>query len=182
MKISYDDINDYWFSSRVQPFWFNSTPEFDLALKSRFETVWEQAKEGKYLQWETTPKGLVALILIYDQFPLNMFRGQAKSFSTEAKARECSLMLINNGWDTQFDVTHRSFIYLPFMHSESTQDQDLSFKLFSAPGFENNLRWAKHHRDLIYRFGRFPHRNEILGRQSTEEELSYLLSEKAFHG
>ncbi len=180
--MDYTTINHFWFSEEAQPLWFNSTAEFDRQIRQQFETIWLQGQEGGLHHWESHVDGILALVLLYDQFPLNMYRGKPMSFATEALARKCAAIALKQQWDQLLEPKKRSFLYLPYMHSESTQDQDLSVELFSSPEMENNLRWAKHHRDLIYRFGRFPHRNEILGRTSTEEELQYLASKSAFHG
>ena len=180
--MDYTDINNFWFAEDTRPLWFNSTADFDQQIRQQFETTWLQGQDGELHHWESHVEGLLALILLYDQFPLNMYRGMPKSFATESLARDCAAIAIKNQWDKQLDLSQRAFLYLPYMHSESTQDQDLSLQLFSSEGMENNLRWAQHHRDLIYRFGRFPHRNKILGRVNTNEELQYLSSKSAFNG
>ena len=111
-----------------------------------------------------------------------MFRGTAKSFSTEVKAINVSRKAISNGFDKLLSTTQLSFLYMPFMHSEILENQNYSVKLFEQAGLESNIRFAKHHRSLIERFGRFPHRNEILKRTNTSEELEYLASPQAFKG
>ena len=166
----------------MRAIWFASTPQLDATIKSRFESVWEAARRGELDGWRTTPNGCLALVIILDQFPLNMFRGEAKSFASEAKSRDIARHAIEQGFDKQIDSTRLAFLYMPFMHSENLADQDLSVQLFAAAGLENNLRFAKHHREIIRRFGRFPHRNTILGRVSTAEEMDYLNSKEAFKG
>lgn len=132
--------------------------------------------------WEATPEGALALVIALDQFPLNLFRGQAESFATEAAARAVADRAIARGFDQAMSPVQRQFLYLPFMHSETLDDQERSVRLYQQPGLEDSLRFARHHRDLIARFDRFPHRNAILGRTSTAEESTYLASPEAFHG
>ena len=174
------DIIDYWFSEKSKQFWFASTPTIDKEIKSRYESTWEQAASGNFNSWGESANGSIALIIILDQFPLNMFRSEAKSFKTESMAIEVALNAINNGFDEEMDNEKLLFLFMPLMHSENIEHQNLQVYLFDKYNF--NLDFSKHHRDLIKKFGRFPHRNEILGRMSTMEELDYLLSDSAFRG
>jgi uncharacterized protein (DUF924 family) len=168
------EILDLWFSERVRPLWFNSTVEFDAELRERFQESWGLARAGSYDFWEMEADGALALVIVLDQFPLNMFREDARQYSTEAKARAVAERAIERGFDQAMPDERKAFLYLPFMHSESLADQDRSVALYEAAGLDNNLRFARHHRDIIQRFGRFPHRNAALGRESTSEELAYL--------
>lgn len=174
------DVIDYWFSEKSKQFWFASTPSIDKEITSRYETVWEKAASGGLSSWGETADGSVALIIILDQFPLNMFRGKAKGFKTESMAVEVALNAIDNGFDEEMDNEKLLFLFMPLMHSENLDHQNLQVYLFEKYNF--NLEFSKHHRDLVKKFGRFPHRNEILGRMSTMEELDYLLSDNAFRG
>ena len=174
------DIIDYWFSEKSKQFWFASTPSIDKEITSKYETVWEKAASGGLSSWGETADGSVALIIILDQFPLNMFRGKAKGFKTESMAVEVALNAIDNGFDEEMDNEKLLFLFMPLMHSENLDHQNLQVYLFEKYNF--NLEFSKHHRDLVKKFGRFPHRNEILGRMSTMEELDYLLSDNAFRG
>ena len=174
------DIIDYWFSEKSKQFWFASTPSIDKEITSRYEIVWEKAASGGLSSWGETADGSVALIIILDQFPLNMFRGKAKGFKTESMAVEVALNAIDNGFDEEMDNEKLLFLFMPLMHSENLDHQNLQVYLFEKYNF--NLEFSKHHRDLVKKFGRFPHRNEILGRMSTMEELDYLLSDNAFRG
>lgn len=182
MSSEYQEVLQFWFSEKVKPLWFRSTPEFDAELRTRFFDMWQSAAAGEHSDWKESPKGALALVIMLDQFPLNMFRGQPESFSTEAQSREVAAAAIDKGWDKQIDRSRLAFLYMPFMHSENLNDQDRSVALFEAADLQDNLRFAKHHRELIRRFGRFPHRNAILGRPSSKEEREYLASKEAFHG
>lgn len=177
-----ETILDYWFSPRITAMWFASTPELDAEIKSKFETLWLAASHDELDHWQATAKGALALVILLDQFPLNIYRGQAKSFVTEAKSIEVARIAVAAGFDKVLPLAQRSFLYMPFMHSEKPADQALSVKLFSVAGMKANLQFAEHHRELIRRFGRFPHRNEILGRVSRADEVEYLNSEQAFTG
>jgi len=179
-SITPSDVLDYWFSEKSKQFWFASTPQIDNEIKVRFESVWEKAAEGEYSQWRETADGSVALIVILDQLPLNMFRSDPKGFQTENMAVEVALNAINNGFDEELNDEKLLFLFMPLMHSENIDHQNLQVYLFDKYNF--NLEFSKHHRDLVKKFGRFPHRNEILGRMSTMEELDYLLSDNAFKG
>jgi len=180
--IAWSDPVGFWFSEGARPLWFRSTPEFDEIIRKRFGGVWEAARRGELDHWAETPEGALALVIVLDQFPLNMFRGEAASFSTEAQARAIADRVIQAGWDRQVDDAARAFLYLPFMHSESLVDQDRAVELYRAAGLADSLRWAEHHREIILRFGRFPHRNAVLGRESTAEEILWLASKEAFRG
>lgn len=178
----YQEILTFWFSERAQPLWFRSTSEFDDELRERFLETWRAAAAGELDSWRESAEGALALVIVLDQFPLNMFRGKAEAFSTGDRALEVAADAVARGWDKTLDSARLAFLYLPFMHSENLNDQDRSVALFEAAGLESNLRFARHHRELIRRFGRFPHRNAILGRPSSDEELAYLASKEAFHG
>lgn len=162
--------------------WFSSTPEIDQQITEQFESVWEQARVGKLDAWKQTAEGCLALCIVLDQLPLNMFRGEIKSFSTEQQAVSVSKTAIEAGLDKEISKDQLAFLYMPLMHSENLGDQDLSVSKFEESELEGNIRFAKHHREIIREFGRFPHRNKILGRGSTQAEIDYLKSDKAFTG
>lgn len=176
------EIIDFWFSPEVEKRWFRSTTAFDDELRQRFASSVQAALDGKLDVWNDSSSGALALVILLDQLPLNIYRGTAQSFAGEAKSREVATLAIAQGWDRELPLTQRAFLYLPFMHSESLADQDRALELFEVAGLDGNLHWAKHHREIVRRFGRFPHRNEILGRESTAEELAWLASDEAFHG
>jgi len=176
------DIIKYWYNDKIQKHWFASTPELDREIKNNYEQTWISAASGGLDEWKETPEGCLALVIILDQFPLNMFRGEAKSFLTERKAIEVALTAINSGFDKKLSIDRLSFLFMPFMHSEKIEEQDLSIKLYKEYNLLSNLSFAEHHREIIKKFGRFPHRNMILGRESTKEENDYLQSKDSFKG
>jgi len=176
------EILDFWFSDEVRKLWFKSTPEFDALLRERFEALCARAQQGELDGWLQSAEGCLALVIVLDQFPLNMFRGQAQSFASEAQSREVARLAIDKGFDRDLDPRSRAFLYMPFMHSEVFADQQLALQLFAQPGLEDNLRFARHHHDIVEKFGRFPHRNTALGRESSESEIEYLNSKEAFSG
>lgn len=177
------EVLEFWFAEAVKLLWFAATPEFDEALRQRFLATCRAATTGQLEDWERMPLGALALVIVLDQFPLNLFRGQPESFVTEAAARAVANRAIACGFDREMSPEQRLFLYLPFMHGEALADQERSVRLFQqATGLEESLDFARHHRDLIRRFGRFPHRNAILGRESSPGEIAYLASPEAFLG
>ena len=175
-----EDIIEFWFSDAISKLWFKSTPEFDQQLRESYLETWQQAKNGALDHWKETPAGCLALVILLDQFPLNMFRDRAERYSTEAQSREVARVALERDFDRSLDAQKKAFLYMPFMHSEDLSDQELALKLYDQPGLESNLRFARHHHDIVARFGRFPHRNEMLGRRSSEAEIEYLNSDEAF--
>lgn len=173
---------EFWFAPEQQQRWFNSTAEFDQRVRAQFETVWQAARDGQLNSWEATADGALALVILLDQLPLNMYRGLAASFSTEAQARSVAGRAIEQGFDAQLQDSGKAFLYMPYMHSEDMADQDRAVALFDAADLKHNLKFAVHHRNIVQRFGRFPHRNAILGRTSTQDEKDWLDSDEAFHG
>ena len=174
-------VLDFWFAPGMEKCWFNSKPELDVEIAARFEPVWRAARDGQLAPWECSADGALALVIVLDQFPLNMFRNKPDSFSTEAASRQVADRAIVRGFDAQLAAPRLPFLYLPFMHSEKLADQLRSIRLFEQAGLTDNLRFARHHRDIVARFGRFPHRNAILGRQSTAEEIAWLDSPQGFN-
>jgi uncharacterized protein (DUF924 family) len=178
----YQALVDFWFSEEASKHWFNSTREFDQQLLAEYGSYWQQAKIGELDQWGETAIGSLALVILLDQIPLNIFRGKPDSFSTEALSIVVARAAIERGFDTELTTRQKSFLYMPFMHSENLQDQALALELFDQPGLEGNLKFSKHHYDIVERFGQFPHRNEILGRENSQAEIEYLNSKQAFKG
>lgn len=182
MQVSYSHLLKTWFSAPVNRHWFSSTTEIDAQLKQQFEALWQQGSNALLDDWKQNAEGCLALVILLDQIPLNIFRNQAKSFSTEQQAVAITRHAIQQQFDQQIDNDRLAFLYMPLMHSENLDDQNLAVNCFDKASLEHNLRFAHHHRDLVKRFGRFPHRNAILGRESTADEIKYLNSDKAFKG
>lgn len=161
--------------------WFTRDDRFDALIRLRLGTLHAWAAIGALDHLAATPTGSLALLILLDQAPRNMFRDSARAFETDADAREVARHAIALGFDRRVPNGLRSFFYLPFMHSEELEDQSLCVELYRQAGDTENLYWAEMHRDIIDRFGRFPHRNVLLGRQTTAEEARYL-SEGGFQG
>lgn len=177
-----DAVLSYWFSDAMRPHWFDSTDQIDADIRQRFETTWQAATRHELDDWCETAGGCLALVVVLDQFPLNMYRGQEISFSSEAQARNVANLAIERGFEADLSAEQLSFLYLPYMHSESLSDQAKSIDLYFNAELVDSLPFAQHHYDIVEQFGRFPHRNAILGRQSTAEEIAYLTSPGGFQG
>ncbi len=154
--------------------WFKKDPAFDQKIREEFLVTHQAAEMEKLGEWETNAEGALALILLLDQFPRNMFRGTARAFANDPQARAVASRAIKRGFDKKMSNGLRSFFYMPFEHSEDLADQEKCLKLFRAMKDKDMIHWAKVHYDIIKQFGRFPHRNEILGRNSTPEETAFL--------
>ena len=153
--------------------WFEHDETFDAEIRARFLATYEQAAAGR-LAWDGTAEGALALVIVLDQFPRNMFRGSARVYAADPLARDVASRAIERGFDRMFSPADRQFFYLPFEHSESLADQERCVALNRASGDAEAIKWAEHHADIIRRFGRFPHRNKVLGRASTAEEQAFL--------
>ncbi len=171
----------FWFSETARKHWFKQSDDFDRDIEQHLGTLHRQAADGTLDAWAQTPEGALALVILLDQCSRNLNRGSAAAYANDEHARRIARTAIERGFDQQLESWQRAFLYMPFMHSESPQDQDDSVRLFMEAGLDN-ARYALHHREIIRRFGRFPHRNEVLGRTSTPEEITYLESEEAFKG
>jgi uncharacterized protein (DUF924 family) len=154
--------------------WFNKDAQFDAEIHARFLALHEAAARGDLKEWETTAEGMLALLILLDQFPRNMFRGTARAFATDPEARALVASALLNGFDAQVAPEMRSFFYLAFEHSEDMADQERGIALYTAAGDADGLKWAHIHADIVRRFGRFPHRNAALGRTTTPEEQKFL--------
>jgi uncharacterized protein (DUF924 family) len=154
--------------------WFKTDADFDTAIRDGFMTDHEAAAAGDLDALMGTVEGCLALVILLDQFPRNMFRGTARAFASDAKALAVACHAIDQGWDRDRDPVERMFLYLPFEHSESVADQERCCALFADLGDENWNNYAAHHLEIIARFGRFPHRNETLERDSTDDEKAFL--------
>ena len=158
--------------------WFKKDPAFDDEIRLRFRSLYDEAVQGRLDHWQGDAHGCLALILVLDQFSRNMFRDSAKAFAADAEALVLARHATAQGFDKTMPLVHRTFYYLPFEHSEDLQDQLVSVELFRAcerhDGYQRSLDYALRHMEVIQRFGRFPHRNETLGRESTPEEVAFL--------
>ena len=153
--------------------WFKKDAVFDDEIKQRFLETYEAAAAGKLTNWESSADGALALLILLDQFPRNMFRGETRAFATDPLARAVASRAILNGFDGAFPDL-RGFYYLPFQHSENLADQERGVALYKAVGDADGLKWAEIHADIIRKFGRFPHRNAVLGRVTTPAEQKFL--------
>jgi len=176
------EILDFWYSEPMKSHWFNSTPEIDQLITDKYEFLWQYAAGDNLLVWQDSPEGCLALCIVLDQFPLNMYRKQALAFSTEQHAVMVAKHAIIHDFDQQIAKDRLAFLYMPLMHSENLDDQDLCVERFEAAGLDDNAKFARHHQGIVKKFGRFPHRNEPLGRESSPEEIAYLNSGEAFKG
>jgi uncharacterized protein (DUF924 family) len=178
-------ILNFWFGTptdgfygQSRPEWFRKDSVFDGQLRSRFLDTYHQAAQGQLDCWQETPEGCLALILVLDQFPRNLFRQQSQAFATDEKALAIAQFAIDRQFDRALIPIQRWFIYLPFEHSENLDRQRQSLQLFRSLGNDGSaaqaIAYAQQHYDIIAKFGRFPHRNAILGRESTLEELEFL--------
>jgi uncharacterized protein (DUF924 family) len=154
--------------------WFKKDTAFDDAIRARFLATYEAAAAGNLSGWEETAEGALALTIVLDQFPRNMFRGDARTYAADTQARAVTERAIERGFDQMVPLSDRQFFYLPFEHSEAMADQERCCSLFAATGDADLLKWAQLHADIIRRFGRFPHRNTVLGRATTTEEQAFL--------
>ncbi len=143
------EILDFWFSERIRPFWFKSTPEFDQELRENFLNNYQAAVDGTLSAWEETPAGALALVIILDQFPRNMFRGQPQCFTSGIESLRIAADAIAKKFDQTSADEQKSFFYLPYMHSENLADQDRSVELYEKAGLEHNLDFARHHIDTL---------------------------------
>ena len=168
-----EEVLDFWLAAGYAA-WFTKDEAFDRRCRDGFLGVYEDAAAGRLAAWEETPVGALALVLLLDQFPRNMFRGTPRAFATDPLAREVADRAIARGFDESVAPDLRIFFYLPFEHSEDLADQERSVALHEQAGLTEQMSYAIDHRDIIARFGRFPHRNRILGRETTADEQAFL--------
>lgn len=166
------EVLKFWFE-RDRKAWYQKNPAFDEEIRTRFLPLHEQALKGELKGWQAQAGSCLALVILLDQFPRNMFRNSAQAFAADALARDAARVIVERGWDKGMSVDERTFAYLPFEHSESAADQARNCELMKPLG-EETCRYALRHKEIIDRFGRFPHRNAALGRESTPEEIEFL--------
>jgi len=172
------DILSFWFSDESRPKWFATDPSFDAAVSARYGAVLQAAKRGELFRWRETIRGRLAEIIVLDQFSRNIYRGTAAAFECDAQALVLAQEAVRDQTRLELAPDEKAFLYMPFMHSESPLIHEEGLKLFSEVGLEWHLPYEEEHRRIIQRFGRFPHRNAILGRASTAEEDLYLAREQ----
>ena len=174
------DVLTFWFVETSEEQWFTKNDAFDETLRERFLAVYEDASAGRTAEWRSTPEGRLAEILVLDQFARNMFRDTPRAFAADEMALSLARGAVANGDDLTLEPHLRKFVYMPYMHSESIEAHDEAAKLFEDLGDESSIRYERLHREIIERFGRYPHRNELLGRPSTPEELEFLKTNPGF--
>jgi len=167
------DILAFWRDAGPKR-WYTPDEAFDAEVRRRFLGLWQCAAAGELASWQGSDDGALALVIVLDQFPRNLFRDDIRTYASDAQAREVAQHAIDRGVDARIDPALREFLYLPFMHSEHLADQLRCIELSRAAGHTESLKWAEHHADIIRRFGRFPHRNRLLGRATTPEEQAFL--------
>ena len=172
--MNYQEVIDFWFNPETQPHWFAKSDAFDQILRDRFKHVLEQARQCELWSWRENAEGRLAEIIVLDQFSRNLYRDHAESFAQDALALALAQEAIQLNLDQQLSPEQRSFLYMPFMHSESKIIHIQALQLFEELGNPLNLDFEKKHKVIIDRFGRYPHRNQILGRSSTAEEIEFL--------
>ncbi|MFT5708888.1 MAG: hypothetical protein ACI9ES_003195 [Oceanospirillaceae bacterium] len=172
--MDYEEVLKFWFEELTPPQWWKKDPQLDIVIKEKFFDLYEQACVGELYQWRASGEGRLAEIIILDQFSRNMFRGSAQAFATDAMALILSQEAIRAGQDVALSDDQRNFLYMPFMHSESVAMHKLAKKLFESVTSQSSVESAKQHYAIIKRFGRYPHRNQLLWRESSEEEMDFL--------
>ena len=180
MTVSPDEVLKFWFEENGREEWFGKDPAFDDEIRRRFGAAARQARDGKLERWVEAPRSCLALIILIDQFSRNLYRESPLAWSADVHALAVAKLAVEKGYDAWLNSIERAFMYMPFMHSEAPADQERCVELVSnnADGGnefnQDNYKSALKHRDIIDRFGRFPHRNDILGRACTAEELEFL--------
>ncbi len=175
-EVTSDDVLKFWLDTCSPDDWYKADDAFDSQIRDRFEGAWQNLCDGQYSLWLTHPSGALAYIILADQFSRNMFRGQGKAFASDRIALAAAKSAVDKGWDLRIDPPARQFFYMPLMHSENLCDQERCVRLMCERMNDggNNLLHARAHREVIRKFGRFPYRNEALGRSSTSVEQSYV--------
>jgi len=175
------DILDFWFLPLGHPdhgkrrdIWFKSTPDFDAEIRQRFGDLLECAVAGELASWTESPEGALALIVLCDQFTRNIHRKSVKAYCGDPIALPAARIAVARGYHVPFNAAMRTFFFTPFHHSEALADQEMACALFDTLDDPEGKKYGRGHRDVVARFGRFPHRNEVLGRTSTAEEIEYL--------
>ncbi|MCK5516024.1 MAG: DUF924 domain-containing protein [Desulfobulbaceae bacterium] len=170
----YQDILNFWFTEISQSQWWSKDTEFDQLIIDRFSDIHSRAVRCELFEWRDNVKGRLAEIIVLDQFSRNMFRGEPLAFSNDPMTLVLSQEAVSLGVDKLLNPVERNFLYLPFMHSESLIIHGIAENLYRQDEMQSNLEWELRHKEIIRRFGRYPHRNKVLGRKSTAEEIDFL--------
>lgn len=168
------EVLDFWYNELTPKQWWVRDDAIDSVIIYRFSALYEQVAGALQESWLVKPRGRLAAVIVLDQFPRNMFRGSAQAFMTDAMALALAEETVDAGLDIELIKAERSFLYMPFMHSEEHEKQERSVALFAALGDADQLEFARKHKAIIDRFGRYPHRNEMFGRVSSKEEIEFL--------
>jgi uncharacterized protein (DUF924 family) len=169
-----DTVIKFWFEETDSKYWWKKDVDFDQLIEERFEIAHHMATQGALASWRETPLGRLAEIIVLDQFSRNIFRDSPQAFAFDEQALALAQEAVKVKADENLEPVQKSFLYMPFMHSESLAMHEIATNLYQAPGLEGNLDFELKHKVIIDRFGRYPHRNEILGRESTPEEIEFL--------
>jgi len=172
--VNAEDILDFWFNELSKAQWFAKDDELDETITQRFSATLAAAAQCELFHWRESATGRLAEIIVLDQFSRNVYRDQAAAFANDSIALALAQEAVQLGVDAQLTTEQKAFLYMPYMHSESLVIHDVAMQLYDQPGLEYNLEFEVKHRDIIVRFGRYPHRNALLGRQSTTEEQEFL--------
>ena len=173
-NITADDVIYFWFEELTPKDWFIKNTDLDKEIKKHFHDIYKRAAVGELVNWRYSPLSALAEVIVLDQFPRNMFPDKKQAFATDPLAVCIAQNAIDKSFDKDLTNTQKSFLDMPFMHSESAEIHKAAELLFSAPGLENNYEYELKHKAIIDRFGRYPHRNKILGRRSRKEEIEFL--------
>ena len=174
MSVTSGDVINFWFDEIDPKLWFKKDDQFDQHLRSRFSSIHRRAVQSELFDWRVDAEGRLGEIIVLDQFSRNMFRDSSVAFASDPLSLALAQEGVSLGLDQQLAPEKRTFLYMPYMHSESLKVHEVAVGLFTGLGRENNLDYELRHKAIIERFGRYPHRNEVLGRQSTSEEVEFL--------
>lgn len=173
-EVTARDVLDFWFEEAGYSQWFSQDDEFDAEVRTRFAATHAAAIAGELWHWRKTPEGRLAEVIVLDQFSRNLFRQDPRAYAYDGMALALAQVAISCGADEKLERGQRSFLYMPFMHSESAAMHEVAVQMFMAIGDENTLKYEMLHKKIIDRFGRYPHRNAVLGRDTTTEEAAFL--------
>ncbi|MEM7258768.1 MAG: DUF924 family protein [Pseudomonadota bacterium] len=174
MTVTAQQVIEFWFEEIESKFWFKKDDAFDQQLRTRFAATQQAAACAELYDWRNTAEGRLAEIIVLDQFSRNLYRDSVEAFAGDPLALALAQEAISQGCDRELEAEKRTFLYMPFMHSESLKIHEVAVQLFTDLGRKENLEYEYKHKEIIERFGRYPHRNKVLGRESTEEELAFL--------